>query len=394
MFCYTSIAQTTGKIKTVSKDGLYVMKIPSLIRSYSKNDLSGLRIFDQKNQEIPYFIYENNENISTNNFEKLEIISKNIKNKSKSEIVFKNSPAASTEFIVEFANTLADKYFEISGSNDQTNWYGLVQKQYITLGKSTDNTSFYVPFEIPYNNYQYLKLTFYDELSLPVNVLNVGVIKSKIIEKGLESLKPQKIKIIQDKLNKTSLIHVIFNQKEVINQVCLTISNPKLYHRAATVYCHKKAIVKRKTIIEKNIVSSFDLKPTQKNSFIIPETFSNELFIAIDNQDNLPLTIDNVSFFQYQKFLIAELKAQEKYNIITSFDSISSPNYYLKYFEESIPKKLPETQIIDVIAQKVNIDHQKKSTSKNWILWICIGVAALVAIYFVMGLLKDMNQDK
>ena len=75
-----SIAQnsTSAKLKTVTQNGLHKIVLPPAIRSFSKQDLSDLRIYDAKKNEVPYFLAQSENEKTTNNFFKQEVANKTI----------------------------------------------------------------------------------------------------------------------------------------------------------------------------------------------------------------------------------------------------------------------------------------------------------------------------
>lgn len=65
-----------ANIKDVSKDGLHQIILSPEVRSASQNNVNFLRIFDSKNKEVPYVLFEKKSIDSE--IKKLEILSKNL----------------------------------------------------------------------------------------------------------------------------------------------------------------------------------------------------------------------------------------------------------------------------------------------------------------------------
>lgn len=382
-----------AKIKSVEKDGLHLMKVPSLLRSYSNEDLGNLRIYDSKNQEIPYFIYANDKNITSENFEVLKLNSKlNFPNQ-KTEVIFENSNTIKNNFLVEFANTEVLKKYEILGSDNLKDWFGLINKDSIYLQKANEKTSIFYNFSIPLSNYKYIKLSLDDRKTLPVNVLNVGIMKFTSENKVLDKILPKNVSTTNDNVSKNTIVKIDFQNKEIFHQISFSISNPKLYQRNAVIYTNEIVKIKNKTETVRNELAFLELISLKQNTFLIPsEKFVKQIFIEIDNQDNIPLTIDDIVFYQKPISIVSELKPNENYTIETGNPELITPNYDLKYFENIIDNNFPKTEIYDIqnIA-KNDSKNDSKNPYSSIILWLCIGVGAVVALYFVSGMLKEMK---
>lgn len=382
-----------AKIKSVEKDGLHVIKVPSLLRSYSNEDLGNLRIYDSKNQEIPYFIYANDKNITSENFEVLKLNSKlNFPNQ-KTEVIFENTNAIKNNFLVEFANTEVLKKYEILGSDNLKDWFGLINKDSIYLQKANEKTSIFYNFNIPLSNYKYIKLSLDDRKTLPVNVLNVGIMKFASENKVLDKILPKNVSTTNDNVSKNTIVKIDFQNKEIFHQISFSISNPKLYQRNAVIYTNETVKIKNKTETVRNELAFLELSSLKQNTFLIPsEKFLKQIFIEIDNQDNIPLTIDDIVFYQKPISIVSELKPNVNYTIETGNPELITPNYDLKYFENIIDNNFPKTEIYDI--QNITKNDSKKDSKNPYssiILWLCIGVGAVVALYFVSGMLKEMK---
>ena len=121
--------QTTGKIKEVKGNGFHEIVLSPEIRSYSKQDLSDIRIFNAKGNEIPYFIKSNSEAL-LNTFEEYSIVSKTVfPKKSTSIVVAVPSIKNNNQLSLFIANADVEKNYSISGSNDQKEWFGISNSQ-------------------------------------------------------------------------------------------------------------------------------------------------------------------------------------------------------------------------------------------------------------------------
>lgn len=104
-----SLAQNyQGKINKVAENGLHQILINPEFRSASENNLDFLRIFDSKNNEVPYVIYEGkSNNSSSKNF---NIISKTAVPNVATSIIISNENTLNIDHLtLKIANTDVEK---------------------------------------------------------------------------------------------------------------------------------------------------------------------------------------------------------------------------------------------------------------------------------------------
>ena len=124
--------------------------------------------------------------------------------------------------------------------------------------------------------------------------------------------------------------------------------------------------------------------------------YEKDFYIEIENQDNQPLKINEIKFFQIPVSVIADLKTGENYTIKTGNPDAIAPVYDLEYFKNSITVELPETKISEIIMPKIgsNVIQEKPFWEQSWFMWICISLGGIAVLYFSMSLLKDLNKTE
>ena len=214
-----------GKISGVQKNGLHSVLLTPEIRSISKEDLSDIRFFDSKNKETPYFLTNDFKTTSTA-FEEFKIISKNnVPNKISSVIFENNSNKNITEITLAIANSDVEKSYNISGSNDLSEWFGLVNNRLLYDLTDSDNTFIYKNISVPNNKYRYLKVDFNDKKTLPIAVLKVGKFSSQISPSALQEITKEDFKIQEFPKEKKTRITFKFENAPIIDQISFTIKN-------------------------------------------------------------------------------------------------------------------------------------------------------------------------
>ncbi|KAF2514226.1 DUF3999 family protein [Flavobacterium foetidum] len=384
---------TSGKLKKVAASGFHEIVLSPEIRSYSKHDLSDIRIFDSKGKEVPYFI-QNNKAIFSNLFQEYTIISKKATPKKSTSIIIEVASAKQNNQISLFiANSNSEKKYTISGSNDQKEWFGISDMQILTELNSNSEPTVVKTISYPLSNYKFLKIDFDDQKTLPLNILKAGTFVTSIQSDKLAEVVPKQSYAKENLDDKTTEIHFLFDTPQVINQIVFKISQPNYYDRKAILYKKSKKTVKRKTVLYDEEIVSFNLNSRTKNTFNFSEIYEKEFFVKIENYDNPPLKINSVKYYQKPISLIADLSADESYTIKTGQKNLNAPEYDLSSFKNSVPTVLPQTSIYD-IQQKKDVKNTIRQTSfwqQSWFMWVCIVLGGLTILYFTMTLVRDLK---
>ncbi len=387
--------KTSAKIEIVKKSGLHKIILPAEIRSSSKEELDDFRIVDSKGFEIPYFILQENNEATSSSFSEFQILSKTKIPKSKTTIVFENPKDSIEEIILSIANSAVTKSYSISGSDNQEEWFGLINNSQLYGLENTETNSVFKTISLPLSSYRYLKIEFDDKKTLPINILKIGLFTHKNSSQNLEEVFARNTKILQIPDQKKTRIYINFNRVQIINQINFTVTSPNLYRRNAIIFVNKKKTSNQKGAIFPETFSNFEFNSKTNNRFLIPQLFEKDFFIEIDNRDNQPLDIAKMQFFQNQITVIADLKTNEKYTIKTGNPKIQQPDYDLVNFKDHINSNLPEAKIYDIkhIAEKEKLPKDTSLWQQSWFMWLCIGLGGLVIAFFTINLVKDMKNN-
>ncbi len=388
-----SFAQSyQGKINKVSENGLHQILLSPEVRSASQNNINYLRIFDAKNNEVPYVVYEKKSNNSS--FKNFTILSKTTVPNVATSVIISNENALNLDQLnLKIANTSVDKKYNISGSNDQKEWFGLVSNQLISDLNETGKTSVERNFSFPLNNYKFLKFDFIDKNSLPINVLEANLEESHSVNQSKTELQNFTQKIEMDKKLKQTKITITFPNPQLIDGISFEISAPSYYLRDASILINKTRVYKKSTENYVENISAFQLNSKSKNRFDIQSFFAKEFTIEIDNQDNPALEINKIHLFQSPVSILTDLKSNENYTL--KIDSTwSVPQYDLANSGIDFNQNYPVATISNL--EKLEQTKSKEESKTFWqtplFMWICIVLAVAIIGYFAVGLIKDMNK--
>lgn len=382
----------TGTLSKINQEGLHLILLNPEVRSATNSNTNFFRILDENKNEVAFVNYKpKNENKL--DFIELSIVSKQILNDSLTSIQVENKSERSLNSLVfVIANTSVIKNYNVSGSNDGENWFGLVQNQQLSNLNSEKEKQVEKTISFPLNNYSFLRIDFSDKKSLPINVMKVGVYQSEINYVNQLELTDFTQNIISNKEKKKTQITIRFQSPQVISKINFDIRSD-LYFRNARILVNKSRKIKKRTENYQEEISSFVLNSKTNNQFVLNDFFEKEFIIEIDNQDNQPLEINKISFFQSPEYVLANLKSTQKYEVIID-STLSKPNYDLQNFEFENSKELKVLTIENFKkSEQVKAQSQEqKFWQTKWFLWICIAIGGLAVIYFALGMLNDMKE--
>lgn len=393
LFGFSAFGQeftVSAKISPIKESGPHVIYVGSQFRALADENPEIIRILDSKNKEVPYFLEYSPAAVGEQDFRKLPIIAKtNVPGKSSSFTIENTSGGKMQELTLAIANTDAVKTYSISGSNDNREFFGLVNNQILDGLQNPADTKAYKTLYLPLHNYKYIRIDFDDKKSLPINVLEAGQLTESITPVAMEEIVPS-VKIENTDDGKKTRIIVAQKHWILINRMVFDIKSPSFYKRSARILVNREETVKRKKKKNVTVLEEFELDSSTKNAIDFLHFEEQEFVIEIDNQDNPPLDIASVKFYQVPLRIVADLKAGEKYTIVTGNEKFGAAQYDFINFKDKLPKNLPVATLSD--AKAMNAVPSEKSTTHNpWIMWVCIAAGAGIVIYFCISMVRDMK---
>src|SRR5690606_5166870 len=235
-----------------------------------------------------------------------------------------------------------------------------------------------------------LKFEFSNKESLPLQILNIGLYKDLQEDKPKIEITDFKIKNSTNKKDGKTQIVITFDMPQHIENMTFDIEND-VFLREASILVNKTRTIKKRVETYQQNVLNFELHSGTHNRFDLPYIFEKEIIIEIENNDNPPLNINGIKFFQKPLYVVSSLKKDETYQVIID-TTLHKPMYDLVNFKSTFNSDLPEAFITD-FKKTDNPDAvtEKSFWQTNLFLWICIVLAIVVIGYFALSLLKDLK---
>lgn len=381
-------------LSKIEKDGFHKIAISPEVRSASQDDANYLRILDKNKKEVPFVVFDS-EKRSSFIFNKFKNVKKEVILDSISSYIIpihEHKMKYCSELSLLISNTKIEKKYTISGSYDMKEWFGLTSNQVLTDLYNESGTSVERIIAFPQNNYKFLKIDFFDNISLPINIIDIRFNRGEQKTVFFDYLTDFKYKISEDKKNKKTIITFSSNNFQRVDGISFDVKT-KLFLRNARVFINSTRKVRKKTENFKQEISSFNLNSNTSNNFQLNGFFEKEFFIEIDNLDNQPLEISKIKVFQNTISVVADLKANERYEVVID-STLAKPNYDLANFTENFTSDLPKATIsnLEKIDAEVKNASEKSFWQKPIFLWTAILLTLLILAYFVFSMLKEVEK--
>lgn len=386
--------QYEATIAPIAQSGLHQLVLPPSVISSSQNNTGHLRIYNSAGKENPFIVYQRK--IVGTQLHEVSILSKKILVDSLTSVVIANEKQIDwNHVILKIANTGVVKNYNISGSNDQKEWFGLVDNEIIGDLEENTKTSTNKTFFFPLNNYAYLKIDFLDKNSSPINVLNAFLDENYQILNEETKLENFRQTVTQDNENHQTRITIAFEDPQQIDEIAFTISAPNHYLRGAYILEKKVRKTRRREETFWEQRNEFTLRSKSVNRFMVNALFAKEFTIVIDNENNPELQIDKISFWQYPVRLLTDLNANEKYTLSIN-NQLTTPKYDLAASGVDETIDYPSTTIKELqsLASTNKSDAPKNFWQNKWFMWGSILLAMFLIGYFSLGLIKDLNKKE
>lgn len=391
----TSFSQNyTGTIDTIAQDGFHKIILTPEVRSAAHENFNLLRVKDAQKNEVPYVLMYN-VNKTFSRFEPIEIASKNVIKDSVTSITIENKTGKIQEYItLQIANTNIRKNYTIYGSNNAIDWFGLSVNQRLTDLNSRNKTTVEKTISFPLNTYKFLQINFNDKNSLPINILDVGVYKSRffaqspievtVFNQKTVSIKDKKVTQLKFSAENTNKVHIISFK-----------IGTEFFLRNAKVIVKKTRKVKKRVETYNQVVAQFQLNSKAENTFVLYNLNEKEFSIEIDDQDNPPLDIKQIQLFQKPIYLVTNLKKDDRYELVID-TALEKPSYDLGNFINDKTATIDEVFVTNFSKSEESKEALKETPfwETSLFMWICIVLGGIIVVYFSFGLLKDINNQE
>ncbi|HMG94477.1 MAG TPA: hypothetical protein VK589_30670 [Chryseolinea sp.] len=393
-FAQTFVAET--QLPEVHSDGFYNIALTPENSAYLNHAFTNMRIFDEKNREVPYLLRVDVPHTVTNVFRDYAIAEKKqIKNCCTSLVLHNPDQRLSNNMQLLVKNADVTKEATLLGSDDKVHWFALNQHLILTPASSIEGTSEMKIVNFPLSNYQYYSLQIDDSTSAPLNILTAGYFEVQT-EVGKYAEVPLKEIIKSDSAKeKKTYVHVRFNGSMTVDKFELTLKGAPFFLRKAMVHVPKTRNLKGgKTETYYDPLQEIEITSKRPTLTELQGLKVKELLIIIDNEDNPVLELDRFNAYQLNRYATAWLTTGTNYTVKVGPPALMAPIYDISFFKDSIPEN---AGVIQMGAIKFNsVDRGETSstffTTKAYI-WVAVILVIVILGLMSVRMLKTMNNE-
>ncbi len=365
--------------------------LPNDILATSAPTMNGMRIFGftaTDTLEAPYILNQLSEDIKTKKVN-FKILNQS-KNSSGHFITFKVSKKVPiNQILVNFKNKNFDWKVKLEGSQNQRNWFTLLE-DYRILSIINNQT-----------NYQFTELNFsnaqYHYYRLWIDSKDIPKFQKAYVNQ-LEKIEGQYINhpiskqdITVNKEKKETIINLDFGAIVPVNYLNIDVNDKIDFYRKINIqYLIDSAETSKglRYVYRTQRIST--LNSIDKTPFKFSTVFTRKLKISIKNYDNQALDIGAIEVKGFAYELIARLLQEADYFLYYGNKDAKSPQYDITHFKDKIPSKLKPLELGETTELKPTKSDEINPLFKNKIwLWVIMGLIILLLGWFSLKMMKE-----
>jgi len=393
-------AQTNGYrfkavIEPVKEPGFYNILLTPALNAHLKTDYSDFRIINGAGKWVPHLLrYPKAELTNESVLWNLEIV-KNLGNANSSELIIKTPGQSLSNITFITRNTSVQRFGSLTGSDDSINWYIINDSVLISPAISAPGDS---EFSLNFrpNTYHFYKLSIANKGKAPYAIkaaaTNAAAMEPGANQSLLLPIQNPAANISHQDSAKTTYIRVVQNAGFHVDEIELKLSGPKYFNRNIQIYI--PAAENIKNVFTRKSIAALAISSNSSLRFPVP-VFSDSIFyLAISNEDNLPLTVEAVNTYCGMHVATVYMEKNFRYNIIMGNAGATLPRYDLKQDDIDVNKLLPLVSTGNITMLGDKLPGTNAWYNNKWMLWLFIGAAAAVLCMFTFRLIKDIGKTK
>lgn len=273
---------------------------------------------------------------------------------------------------LEFKQLNFDWQLKLEGSQNQQEWFTITEN-YRILSIKNELTDFqFTKISFPNSNYRFLRLHI-DSREKP-NLIIAKISEHQVTNGVFKNYPIKNTKTKENKQLRQTEIEVDLQMPVPVSRIKIGIANTFDYYRPFTVHYLTDSIHTEKGWkYNYNVLSSGTLNSLEVNEFKMRNTIVQKLKFIIQNQDNLPLTIDTIQISGYVHELVARFIEPATYFLLYSNKMANKPQYDITRFIDNVPEILTTLELGEETKIKKGELPKKEAFFKNKIwLWTII----------------------
>nr|WP_299387567.1 DUF3999 family protein [Allomuricauda sp.] len=290
---------------------------------------------------------------------------------------------------LEFKKENFDWQIALEGSQDQQEWFTIVD-DYRILSIKNGLTDFqFTKVVFPTSKYRYFRLLVKSGTDPE---LGVASIQQKEVKEGtFREYAVMGIERNEDDRKKQTEINIDLDMPVRVGHIKLNVADDFDYYRPVCIkYLADSVQTEQGWNYSYRTLASGILNSLEKNKFNFGGTTVKSLKIEIDNHNNQPLGIDGVEVKGHVPELVARFTQEASYFLVYGNENTTTAYYDIERFTKNIPEKLTSL----TLGKEVDIEKEgeaKKTPlfkNKNWLWAIMVAVIVLLG-WFSLQMIRN-----
>ncbi|MDB5279478.1 MAG: hypothetical protein JWR61_4433, partial [Ferruginibacter sp.] len=311
-------------------------------------------------------------------------------------IVTIKSPGGLTSNVgLTIKNTAAKRFCTLSGSDDKKNWFVINDSILLNPSAERDSAVNTIRIDFPPSSYQYFRIIIFNDNKDPFNIRDIvqeshpGSPKIPV-NKILQNPVPA---IVQKDSGKISYVKIIQQKAYHFNNISFKLSGPKYFYRQASLYVPTGDSGSFSN--PGKLIQSFTVSNNSTLQFKLPLINPGVFYLLINNDDNLPLIVNNINTASDYGYLVAYLEKGDGYKLIMDNPAATKPAYDLSHLNSAISSDSNQTlSTREIIAANEKIIPAVIQKNNKWLLWTAIAVILLLLLFFTKKMITEVDKTK
>ncbi|WP_225036284.1 DUF3999 family protein [Winogradskyella sp. SM1960] len=372
-------------------DEWHKITLPNAVFGKVNPDLSDLRVYGFTAQndtiEAPYILRILSDKVVHKSIP-FDIINKTKGNAGYYFSFQLNSETIINQINLNFKEQNFDWKVELQGSQNQQEWFTILEDYRILSIKNQTTDYKFTKLVFPDAKYGFFRLIVKHNKQpqlVSAQLSKHEVSGGRFVEHKIKSSESRALK-----QTKTTEIKLELEEPVSLSQIQIDVSDTFDYYRPLKIeYKNDSVKTEKGWNYYYKTIGNGTLNSLEANHFNFENTIAKHLKLTIYNNDNQPLSIENVSVKGYEHQLVARFTEPADYMLVYGNASASQPIYDITKFKTNVPKQLKALKIgeEDVILHTIQPKVKPLFENSYW-LWGIIGVVILLLGGFTLKMLK------
>lgn len=372
-------------------DTWHTLELPDDIFEKLSPDFSDIRIYgitsEEDTIEAPYLLRLGTEQIDSHEVG-FKLINQSLREGYHYFTFQLPTEATVNHMELDFQRDNFDWRLRLEGSQDLKEWFEIIDDYRILSIKNEHTDYSFTKLRFPASKYTYYRIRIAD--ADPPELLDGRL---KLHETKKADYKDYSIVSRQVKnLKKTgeSVIDIKLERAVPISYLKLKIDNDYDYYRSMRILYLKDSIQTEKGWKHNyQLLSRTTLSSVEEPEFKFRSTTTRQLRVIIDNRDNEPLVISDISAKGYRHQLITRLAESADYYLTYSNPKAVRPMYDIRRFEDKIPTGLKELKLgLEKAIRHEDSTEASPLFENKALLWVLLGIIVVTLGWFSVRMMR------